>query len=72
LDLLHYSLATVIWGIFHWLKEKAGVSEESQLKAPHWLNLIPRLLWASKIVSVIGGYAFLGYFLLGILFPAGG
>ena len=72
LDLLHYSLAAVTWGTFHWLKEKAGASEESKLTAPRWLNWIPILFWGFKIVSVIVGHAFLGRFLLGILFPTVG
>lgn len=56
-DLLHYITASAIWGFFHRLKEKQGVSLDHELKAPIYLNWPSLGLFWSKHLFVIFGYA---------------
>ncbi|MCS6289769.1 MAG: hypothetical protein H8K10_12435 [Nitrospira sp.] len=38
LDLFHYISGTVVWGIYHRVKEKADPSETSNFRAPRAIN----------------------------------
>ena len=38
LDLLQYVFGTIVWGIFHRMKERSGTSDSSDFKAPRSIN----------------------------------
>ena len=62
LDLLQYILATIVWGIFHRLKERAGTSDSSEFKAPSVINR-PALacFWAKTAVLVYAYWELYSY-----------
>lgn len=60
-DLLHYAVATAIWGCFQRYKE-VRVTEEDEFKAPRIINWPSILCFALKTISVIAAYVYLlGY-----------
>lgn len=56
-DLLHYIVAAAIWGVFHRIKEKQGLSEDDAVSAPIYFNWPTLTLFWSKHIFVILGYA---------------
>jgi hypothetical protein len=60
-DLLHYYVASIIWGVFHRCNEKkqGDSSDDPELKAPSFANLISIVLYNIKILLVLIGYIYL-------------
>lgn len=56
LDLLQYIFGTVVWGIFHRWKERAGTSESSEFKAPSSINWPALICFWSKTVVLAYAY----------------
>jgi len=59
LDLLQYTVATSIWGVFQRHKEKSGVGEDVDFLAPKQFNWPTILFFVLKAVSIIVAYAYL-------------
>lgn len=59
LDLLHYAIATGVWGIFQRRKELAGTDENSEFLAPEALNYPSLALFVAKVACVIAAYVML-------------
>lgn len=57
-DLLHYALATLMWGPYQRYKEQRVESEE-EFKAPPWLNLPSLCCIILKTVLCVAGYGLL-------------
>lgn len=70
-DLLHYIVAAAIWGFFHRLKERQGLSESDTVSAPIYLNW-PTLafFWAKHIFVILGYSGLLLYVYSSIRFGA--
>jgi len=64
IDLLQYIYGTIAWGILHRLKEKAGVEEAKNFRAPKRINYPTIFLFWLKVIVMIIAY----YFLLLYLF----
>jgi hypothetical protein len=56
LDLLQYSVATAVWGTYQRLKERAGVSEDADFKAPRQFNWPALAFFWLKVVSIAAAY----------------
>ncbi len=63
-DLLHYLSSSISWGIFHRIKEKSGVGEDAEFKAPRWINWAPNILFYGKVFSSVIAYYLLTFFIL--------
>ena len=60
LDLLHYVVASAIWGIFHRIKEKElGEIPDPDVEAPIYLNWPTLLLFWGKLIAICTGYIYL-------------
>jgi len=56
-DLLHYAIATLIWGNFQWRKEKdKNVDEDPNLSAPRYYNYPALTFFTAKLLFVIIAY----------------
>lgn len=62
-DMLHYCVASVIWRCFYRSKEKARVSERTEIKHSVWLERPIWFLFGAKIACVMVAYFFIGIFL---------
>lgn len=59
-DLLQYTWASAVWGIFHRHKEKTLKNcEDTEFLAPAWINWPSIFFFWSKIILSILGYAVL-------------
>lgn len=59
-DLLHYIIASAIWGFYCRLKEKEfGTGNDESFDSPAWFNLPTLILFWGKLLAVILAYAFL-------------
>lgn len=69
-DLLHYIVASAIWGLFHRFNEiKHGAGNDTELQAPKYLNWPINFFFWSKLGFVVLGYAgLLGYLACAINF----
>jgi hypothetical protein len=56
LDLLQYLMGTIGWGLFQSLKERSGVSESDEFKAPRAINWAPLICFWSKIAVLAYAY----------------
>ena len=67
LDLLHYIMATTIWGLFHRHHEKklANPTDDPELSHSPWLTRPLFVLFGLKLVSVMAGYGFVGDYIIG-------
>jgi hypothetical protein len=63
LDLLQYVVASLIWGIYGRLKEKAGIKNDEEFKAPRQLNWPTIFFFWAKLVPVTLAYYFILAFL---------
>ena len=63
LDLLHYVAGTLIWGIYHKLKDRAGTAENANFDAPRYINWPTLFFFWAKTTVIIVAYAFLIPFL---------
>ncbi|MDX2041851.1 MAG: hypothetical protein SF097_11400 [Acidobacteriota bacterium] len=63
LDFLQYSLASVVWGIYHRHKEKVGIGEDAEFLAPTSINWPTILFFWSKIIVMGIAYVYLLRFL---------
>ena len=59
LDLMHYIVASAVWGLFHRVKEKSRIGEEKDFGAPCWINWPAITCFWGKAISTIIGYIFL-------------
>lgn len=59
LDLLQYAIATSIWGIFQRSKEKTGVAEDADFRAPRQFNWPSLTFFVLKVVAIVVAYVFL-------------
>ena len=66
-DLLHYVIASVIWGHFHRKEEKklTDVADDPDLTAPRYYNWPAICLFILKLAAVSAGYICLVWFLAG-------
>ena len=63
-DLLHYVVATLVWGIYHRCKEKErGVTKQSEFNAPRLINLPANIFFWGKILAMVIAYCLLLVFL---------
>ena len=58
-DLLHYLAGSVIWSIYHRLKERSGTAENEEFTAPPLLNWPSLFFYYAKIASLASAYALL-------------
>ncbi len=60
-DMLHYILASFIWGLFHRVHEKKNLSseEEKTLQAPKYFNWPMLAMFWSKLFFIIAAYILL-------------
>jgi len=63
LDFLHYLTAAAIWGIYGRAKERAGISQSTEFKAPRHLNWPAIVLFILKATAIIIAYILLIRFL---------
>jgi len=66
-DLLQYVSGTIIWGLFHSMKERKGLGADEELKASSWLNKPILLFFVVKIVAISAGYILIFCYLLSLL-----
>lgn len=65
LDLWQYIISTSIWyGYYLHKRKKNEKDEDIDINEPEWLNIVPWLLFAVKIISLIIGYILIGKFLI--------
>jgi hypothetical protein len=64
-DLLHYVIASVVWGNFHRKQEKqlTNPADDPDLTAPAYYNWPAICLFGLKLVAVLAGYVCLVCFL---------
>lgn len=63
LDLLHYLSASICWGFFQRKKEKLGLEEDSEFKAPRYINWPALAFFWLKSPFVVAAYVMLGLYL---------
>ena len=66
-DLLQYVSGTLIWGLFHRMKEREGLEANDELKAPSWLNKPILFFFIAKMVAISVGYLLIFCYLLSLL-----
>jgi hypothetical protein len=71
LDLLHYAVATAIWGSYQRLKERGGVGEDDEFKAPRQLNWPGLTFFWLKVVAIATAYVVLLTHLARTVLPGG-
>lgn len=59
LDLLQYTVATCIWGIFQRRKEVSGVGEDADFLAPKQFNWPAIFFFIFKVISIVAAYVYL-------------
>jgi hypothetical protein len=67
LDLIQYCIGAAIWYFFYRSKEKAKVSEESELDHSVWLERPISILFVLKVGCVIVAYIYIFVFLMKFL-----
>ncbi len=55
-DLLQYAIATSIWGVYQRSKEKSGVGENVEFKAPSQFNWPAISFFVLKVISIVVAY----------------
>ena len=63
-DFLQYLYGGIAWSAFHASKEKADVSENTDFKAPRWINYPTNSFYFAKVVSVLVAYFIIANFIL--------
>lgn len=65
-DLLHYAVGATTWGLFHRFHERRlkDVTADPELSHPKQLSWSINFLFIAKIVIVVVGYVFVGYYFL--------
>ena len=66
-DLLQYVSGTLIWGLFHRMKEREGLDANDKLKAPAWLNKPILFFFITKMVAISVGYVLIFCYLWSLL-----
>ena len=59
LDFMHYVIATAIWGIYSWCKERSGASEDDEVFTPRWMNWPAIFFFITKTISIFLAYTLL-------------
>lgn len=59
LDFLHSLYGTTAWGVLHRRKEREGVGDDVQFKAPRQINWPTNSLFGAKVVALAVCYMFL-------------
>lgn len=65
LDIMQYVVSSLSWYIFY-LKKRKGNSndDDTSVKEPEKLNIVPWILFGLKIIALIIGYFYIGIFLI--------
>ena len=64
IDLLQYTVSTGIWYVIYLIHHKKNVDDETkELPDPEYTNILPWLLWLSKIALTIWAYVLIAKFL---------
>lgn len=63
LDLLHYATGSLIWGIYHRIKENAGATPAAEFLAPRQINWPALVFFWSKTLVMVVAYGFILKFL---------
>jgi hypothetical protein len=63
LDLLHYIAGSLVWGIYHRIKERAPTKETTEFLAPRQINWPALVLFWSKTAVMVTAYGFIVWFL---------
>lgn len=61
-DLLHYAVASSIWGIYHRCKEKT-VNKDTEFEAPSQINWPALFFFMVKVTLIVVAYAYLLHYL---------
>lgn len=56
LDLLQYAFGAALWGIFQWRRERSGISEADDFKAPSSINWPALVCFWLKVVAISYAY----------------
>jgi hypothetical protein len=64
MDLLQYVAGSLLWGIYHRLKEREEISETDQFTAPPWINWPAIFFFWGKITAMAAAYGLLLWYLL--------
>jgi hypothetical protein len=67
LDFLHYLSSTVIWGVYHRVKEK-DTKPDAEFEAPRQINWAPLIFFWLKVTALGAAYLALGFYLADHLF----
>jgi len=55
-DLIQYASGAGLWGIFQQLKERSGLSEADEFKAPSWINWPSLICFWLKVLLIAYAY----------------
>lgn len=67
LDFLHSLYGTAAWGVLHRRKEREGVGDDVQFKAPRQINWPTNSLFGAKVLALAVCYVFLLRHLIALL-----
>lgn len=56
LDLFQYASGAALWGIFQWRKERGGILESDEFKAPNWINWPALICFWFKVIVIAYAY----------------
>lgn len=63
-DVMQYLVSSLSWYIFYLKKRKDNSNDDdTSVKEPEWLNIVPWLFWGLKIIALIIGYVYIVDFL---------
>jgi hypothetical protein len=68
LDFLQYVVGSATWGIYNRQKERAGIKNDQEFRAPPWINYATLALYWTKLGILACGYAYILKFLFGLVF----
>lgn len=66
IDLLQYTFASTIWGLFQWYQERqlSNINNDPELSAPKYFKLPQLLCFMSKLLVLLTAYILLIRFIL--------
>jgi hypothetical protein len=56
-DLLQYLTASLIWKVFHRIRERSGIRPDEDVKAPSVFSHILEIYFYTKVALTVAGYA---------------
>ena len=63
LDLLQYLWSSLVWYAYYLKKRSEGGNEDTEVAEPEWPNVPSWAMLVLKVVSLGGGYTYLGIYL---------